>query len=82
MNGKQRYNHIPIPKQLLDVMEQATRKASQKRQQSRRRIRCALIIAICVMALLIAANIPFIAQAISPIPVLRSLIKMLEISSK
>ncbi len=78
MNEKQRFDHIPIPEQLPDVMKQAQHRASQKRRQYRRRIRYTVLVVFCAIGLFITANVPFLAQQLSPIPVLGNLINKLE----
>ncbi len=78
MIGKQHYDAIDIPEQLADVIAEAQQKAARKRQQTRRRIRYASIIAACIAVLLVLFQVPTVAKAIYPIPVLGSIVKVLQ----
>ncbi len=78
MIGKKHYDDIQIPQQLAEVMEQAQQRAAQTHQQRKRRIRYASVIAACIALLFVSANIPSVARAMYPIPVLGSIVKVLQ----
>lgn len=77
MIGKQHYDNISVPEQLNDVMDLAQRKARQKQRQTNRIVRYSSLIAACIAFLLIV-NIPTVANAMYHIPVLGSIVKVLQ----
>lgn len=76
MTHKNRYDDIQIPKQLADVIHTAQQKAV-KRKQSFRIVRYSSLVAACI-AFIMIINIPSVAKAMSPIPVLGSIVKVLQ----
>lgn len=76
MMKKNRYDDIHIPDQLADVIHHAQQKAVQ-RKKSFRLIRYSSLVAACV-AFLWIINIPGVASAMSKIPVLGSIVQVLQ----
>lgn len=77
MIGKQHYDNIPVPEQLTDVMDRAQQKARQKQRKTNRIVRYSSLIAACI-AFLLVVNIPTVANAMYNIPVLGSIVKVLQ----
>ncbi|MGV7116724.1 hypothetical protein [Paenibacillus kyungheensis] len=76
MMKKNRYNDIHIPEQLADVIHNAQQKAV-KRKQSFRIVQYSSLIAACI-AFIMIVNISSVASAMSQIPVLGSIVKVLQ----
>ncbi|KAA2287812.1 hypothetical protein FY526_29750, partial [Clostridioides difficile] len=76
MTGKDRYEDIEIPAQLTDVIHHAQKRATARKSSSRM-IRYASVIAACA-AFLFVVNIPSVANAMSKIPVVGSIVQVLQ----
>ncbi|MGE6577284.1 hypothetical protein ACQKFM_20440 [Paenibacillus xylanexedens] len=76
MTGKDRYENIEIPAQLNDVIHHAQKRATARKSSSRM-IRYASVIAACV-AFVFVVNIPSVANAMSKIPVVGSIVQVLQ----
>lgn len=78
MTGKERYENIEIPSQLSDVIEKATQRG-RAHQRNRRMIRGTSTIVAACAALMIAVNVPGVAMALSDVPVVGSIVKVLQV---
>ncbi|AYB46572.1 DUF4179 domain-containing protein [Paenibacillus lautus] len=76
MTGKERYEHIEIPAQLTGVIEAAQKKAAIHKR-SKRMMRYSSVVAVAV-ALLFVVNIPTVANALSKVPVVGSIVQVLQ----
>lgn len=76
MTGKERYEHIEIPAQLTGVIEAAQKKAAIHKR-SKRMMRYSSVVAAAV-ALLFVVNIPTVANALSKVPVVGSIVQVLQ----
>ncbi|MCF7757241.1 hypothetical protein KQ941_22675 [Paenibacillus xylanexedens] len=76
MTGKDRYENIEIPAQLTDVIHHAQKRATARKNSSRM-IHYASVIAACA-AFLFVVNIPSVANAMSKIPVVGSIVQVLQ----
>ncbi|MBY0165003.1 hypothetical protein V4V36_31195 [Paenibacillus lautus] len=76
MTGKDRYEHIEIPAQLTGVIEAAQKKAATHKR-SKRMMRYSSVVAAAV-ALLFVVNIPTVANALSKVPVVGSIVQVLQ----
>lgn len=76
MTGKERYEHIEIPAQLTGVIDAAQKKAAT-RKRSKRMMRYSSVVAAAV-ALLFVVNIPTVANALSKVPVVGSIVQVLQ----
>ncbi|ANY73133.1 hypothetical protein BBD41_11325 [Paenibacillus ihbetae] len=76
MTGKERYEQIKIPAQLASVMESARHKAAA-RKRSFRLMRYASAVAASIV-LLFVVNIPGVANALSKVPVVGSIVQVLQ----
>ncbi|MFB4330964.1 hypothetical protein [Paenibacillus sp. CR_12] len=76
MTGKERYEHIEIPAQLTGVIDAAQKKAAT-RKRSRRMMRYSSVVA-AAAALLFVVNIPTVANALSKVPVVGSIVQVLQ----
>ncbi|GIO88915.1 MULTISPECIES: hypothetical protein [Paenibacillus] len=76
MTGKDRYEQIEIPAQLANVMESARHKAAA-RKRSLRLMRYSSVVA-ASLALLFVVNIPGVANALSKVPVVGSIVQVLQ----
>ncbi|WP_438351354.1 hypothetical protein ACP8HI_12305 [Paenibacillus sp. FA6] len=77
MTGKERYNNIEIPPHLSEVIG----KAQQRAQVHRRKMRVfrnSSIVAACV-AMLITVNVPSVVMALSDVPIVGSIVKVLQV---
>ncbi|KOP65143.1 hypothetical protein AMS62_07705 [Bacillus sp. FJAT-18019] len=79
MTGKERYEHIEIPAQLTDVIVAAQKKAAA-RKRSMRLARYSSVVAAAI-ALLFVVNIPTVANALSKVPVVGSIVQVLQFGS-
>lgn len=75
MTGKERYEQIEIPAQLASVVESARHKAAA-RKRSLRLMRYSSVVAASI-ALLFVVNIPGVANALSKVPVVGSIVQVL-----
>ncbi|WP_340022499.1 DUF4179 domain-containing protein [Paenibacillus sp. FSL K6-1096] len=78
MTGKDRYAQIEIPAQLGEVLEEAQRKAAARRSKRTVRWRWLGSTAAAVIACLLVLNIPGVASALSKLPVVGSIVKVLQ----
>ncbi|WP_314590351.1 SPOR domain-containing protein [Paenibacillus terrigena] len=80
MTGKERYDNIEIPARLSEVIQQAQQRG---RMEKRRRsvLRRSTITAACAAAIMITVNVPNVAMALSDVPVIGSIVKVLQIGS-
>jgi len=76
MTGKERYEHIEIPAQLTGVIDAAQKKAAT-RKRSKRMMRYSSVVA-AAAALLFVVNIPTVANALSKVPVVGSIVQVLQ----
>lgn len=76
MTGKDRYAQIEIPAQLGDILEAAQRKAAARRRTTRLKRYSSL--AAAIIACLLVVNIPDVANALSKVPVVGSIVKVLQ----
>ncbi|MBY0206409.1 hypothetical protein [Paenibacillus cucumis (ex Kampfer et al. 2016)] len=76
MTSKERYENIEIPAQLTEVIRQAQRKAAARKKSSRI-IRYASALAACA-AFLFIVNIPTVANAMVKIPVVGTIVQVLQ----
>ncbi|ACX62995.1 hypothetical protein MHI43_03535 [Paenibacillus sp. FSL H8-0457] len=76
MTGKERYEHIEIPAQLTGVIDAAQKKAAI-RKRSKRMMRYSSVVA-AAAALLFVVNIPTVANALSKVPVVGSIVQVLQ----
>ncbi|MHA2858528.1 hypothetical protein ACXZ7E_31345 [Paenibacillus lautus] len=79
MTGKERYEHIEIPAQLTSVIDAAQKKAAT-RKRSKRMMRYSSVVA-AAAALLFVVNIPTVANALSKVPVVGSIVQVLQFGS-
>lgn len=79
MTGKERYEHIEIPAQLTGVIDAAQKKAAA-RKRSMRLTRYSSIAAAAI-ALLFVINIPTVANALAKVPVVGSIVQVLQFGS-
>ncbi|WP_152393506.1 SPOR domain-containing protein [Paenibacillus guangzhouensis] len=80
MTGKERYDNIEIPARLSEVIQQAQLRG---RMEKRRRnvVRRSSLAAACAAAIMITVNVPNVAMALSDVPVIGSIVKVLQIGS-
>jgi len=80
MTGKERYDNIEIPARLSEVIQQAQQRG---RMEKRRRnvLRRSTLTAACAAAIMITVNVPNVAMALSDVPVIGSIVKVLQIGS-
>ncbi|MGG4108972.1 DUF4179 domain-containing protein [Paenibacillus lautus] len=76
MTGKERYEHIEIPAQITDVMAAAQKKAAA-RKRSMRLTRYSSVVAAAI-AVLFVVNIPTVANALAKVPVVGSIVQVLQ----
>ena len=77
MTGKDRYAQIEIPAQLGEVLEEAQRKAAARNRRTAR-WRWLGSSAAALIACLLVLNIPGVASALSQVPVVGSIVKVLQ----
>jgi len=78
MTGKERYDNIEIPSQLSDVIEKAAQRG-RAHQRNRKLFRGTSTLVAACAALMIAVNIPGVAMALSDVPVVGSIVKVLQV---
>lgn len=78
MTGKERYDNIEIPARLSGVIQEATRRGRAQRR-NRRLIRGTSSLVAACAALMIAVNVPGVAMALSDVPVVGSIVKVLQV---
>lgn len=78
MTGKERYDNIEIPARLSGVIQEATRRG-RAHQRNRRLIRGTSTLVAACAALMIAVNMPGVAMALSDVPVVGSIVKVLQV---
>ncbi|ETT47402.1 MULTISPECIES: hypothetical protein [unclassified Paenibacillus] len=80
MTGKDRYTQIEIPAQLGDVLVEAQNKAAARSKRTVR-LRWLGSAAAALIACLLVLNIPDVASALSKVPVVGSIVKVLQFGS-
>lgn len=79
MTGKERYEHIEIPIELTGIIDAAQKKAAA-RKRSMRLARYSSVVAAAI-ALLFVVNIPAVANALAKVPVVGSIVQILQFGS-
>lgn len=78
MTGKERYDNIQIPGTLSGVMREAMRRGRTHRRKMRLLRGSSILVAACA-ALMITVNVPGVAMALSDVPVVGSIVKVLQV---
>jgi len=80
MTGKERYENIEIPARLSEVIQQAQQRGRIEKRK-RKVLRRSSLTAACAAAIMITVNVPNVAMALSDVPVIGSIVKVLQIGS-
>ncbi|MEC0241202.1 SPOR domain-containing protein [Paenibacillus dokdonensis] len=80
MTGKERYENIEIPSRLSGVIHEATQRGRIHKRKMRWLRGSSTLVAACA-ALMITVNVPSVAMALSDIPVISSIVKVLQVGS-
>ncbi|CAM3118821.1 hypothetical protein HP548_21390 [Paenibacillus taichungensis] len=78
MTGKERYEQINIPSGLSGVIQQARQRARNQKRRKMMIWRSSSLVAACA-AVMITANVPGVAKALSDVPVIGSVVKILQV---
>lgn len=78
MTGKERYEQINIPSGLSGVIQQARQRARKQKRRKMMIWRSSSLVAACA-AVMITANVPGVAKALSDVPVIGSVVKILQV---
>ncbi|SEA50900.1 hypothetical protein [Paenibacillus sp. 276b] len=78
MTGKERYAQINIPSGLSGVIQQARQRARNQKRRKMMIWRSSSLVAACA-AVMITANVPGVAKALSDVPVIGSVVKILQV---
>lgn len=77
MTGKERYDRIPIPDRLDDVLQDAQKRAATRTRRFSGVSRLAVVAAACLMLLLVV-NVPAVSHAMANIPVVGKIVQVLQ----
>jgi len=80
MTGKERYDNIEIPSRLSGVIQEAM-KRGRARKRNMRWLRGSSALAAACAAVVITVNVPGVAMALSDVPVIGSIVKVLQVGS-
>ncbi|MWV46082.1 hypothetical protein GRF59_20895 [Paenibacillus sp. HJL G12] len=78
MTGKERYDNIEIPSRLSGVIQESVQRGRIHKRKMRLLRGSSILVAACA-ALMITVNVPSVAMALSDVPVLGSIVKVLQV---
>ncbi|MCJ8012146.1 SPOR domain-containing protein [Paenibacillus sp. KQZ6P-2] len=78
MTGKDRYENIEIPSHLSEVIHEATQRGRMHKRKMRWLRGSSVLVAACA-ALMTTVNVPGVAMALSDVPVVGSIVKVLQV---
>ncbi|EHS57629.1 SPOR domain-containing protein [Paenibacillus sp. Aloe-11] len=79
MNGKEHYDNIEIPARLSEVIQHVRHRAQHQKRKKMFWRGCSLL-AVCA-AMMITINMPGVAQALSDVPVIGPVVKILQVGN-
>lgn len=80
MTGKERYEHIEIPDRLSGVIQEAVQRGRIQKRKMKWLRGSSTLVAACA-AVMFTVNVPSVAMALSDVPVIGSIVKVLQVGS-